>query len=87
MERESGTRSNQGKSGRFENNLLPEDILSKIVITWKKSAIGYPSVQSRVITALGLKRLNHQVEHEDTPNILGMVHKVRHLVEVKQVDR
>jgi len=61
-----------------------EDILSKIRIQWKKSAIGYPKEQGRVIHALGLKRLNHEVEREESPIILGMVHKVRHLVEVKR---
>jgi large subunit ribosomal protein L30 len=61
-----------------------EDVLSKIRIQWKKSAIGYPKEQGRVIEALGLKRLNHEVEREESPTILGMVHKVRHLVEVKR---
>ena len=56
--------------------------MSKIRIQWKKSAIGYPKEQGRVIRALGLRRLNHEVEREDTPSILGMVHKVRHLVQV-----
>ncbi|MFH1559894.1 MAG: 50S ribosomal protein L30 [Chloroflexota bacterium] len=57
--------------------------MSKIRIQWKKSAIGYPKEQGRVIRALGLKRLNQEVEREGTPSILGMVHKVRHLVQVK----
>ena len=57
--------------------------MAKIIIRWKKSAIGYPRNQVRVIKALGLKRLQHEVEHEDTPNIRGIVHKVRHLVEVR----
>jgi large subunit ribosomal protein L30 len=56
--------------------------LSKIRIQWKKSAIGYPKEQGRIIKALGLRRLNHEVEREDSPSILGMVHKVRHLVQV-----
>jgi large subunit ribosomal protein L30 len=58
--------------------------LSKIRITWKKSAIGYPKEQGRVVRALGLKRLNDEVEREDSPVIMGMVHKVRHLVQVKR---
>ena len=58
--------------------------MSKIRIQWKKSAIGYPKEQGRVIRALGLRRLNQEVEREDTPSILGMVHKVRHLVMVKR---
>ena len=58
--------------------------MAKIRIQWKKSAIGYPKEQGRVIRALGLRRLNQEVEREDSPSIMGMVHKVRHLVEVKR---
>ena len=58
--------------------------MSKIHILWKKSAIGYPREQGRVIKALGLRRLNQEVEHEDSSSILGMVHKVRHLVQVRR---
>ena len=58
--------------------------MSKIRITWKKSAIGYPKEQGRVIRALGLKRLNQEVEREDSPVAMGMVHKVRHLVQVRR---
>ena len=58
--------------------------MAKIRIQWKKSAIGYPKDQGRVIKALGLRRLNHEVVREDSPTIMGMVHKVRHLVEVKR---
>ena len=57
-------------------------VLGKLRIRWKKSAIGYPREQGRVIRALGLRRLHHEVEHEGTPSILGMIHKVRHLVEI-----
>ncbi len=58
--------------------------MAKIRIQWKKSAIGYPKEQGRVIRALGLRRLNQEVEREDSPTIMGMVHKVRHLVVVKR---
>ena len=59
--------------------------MSKIAVTWKKSTIGFPRDQRRTIASLGLRRLNQTVEHEDTPPIRGMVHKVRHLVEVREV--
>ena len=59
--------------------------MAKIAITYKKSAIGYEKSQKRAIESLGLKRLNQTVEHEDTPSILGVVHKVRHLVTVTPV--
>lgn len=59
--------------------------MSKVAITWKKSDIGYPKDQRLTIAALGLRRLNRTVEHEDTPAIRGMIFKVRHLVEVKEI--
>ena len=60
--------------------------MAKIAVTWKRSAIGFPQDQRRTIAGLGLRRLHHTVEHEDTPSIRGMVDKVRHLVEVSDVE-
>jgi large subunit ribosomal protein L30 len=54
-------------------------------ITYVKSAIGYNLKQKRTVRALGLRRLGDVVEQEDTPVIRGMVHKVRHLVQVEEV--
>lgn len=51
-------------------------------ITLKKSAIGFDRKQKLVVAGLGLRRLNHTVELPDTPSTRGMIHKVRHLVEV-----
>ena len=49
-----------------------------------KSAIGFSYRQKRTIKALGFTKLNSVVEHEDTPQVRGMIEKVRHLVvEVK----
>ncbi len=58
--------------------------MGKIRITWKKSAIGYNQNQKRTIQALGLRRLNQVIEHEDIPSIRGMVRNVRHLVSVEE---
>jgi large subunit ribosomal protein L30 len=55
--------------------------MSKIKVTWKKSAIGRPDIQARTIRALGLHRLGETVEHDDTPQVLGMIRSVTHLVE------
>jgi large subunit ribosomal protein L30 len=60
--------------------------MSRLRITWTKSAIGYAKDQKKTISALGLKRLHHTVEHDDTRAIRGMAHKVRHLVELEEVD-
>lgn len=59
--------------------------MSRLRITYVKSSIGYSRDQGRTIRALGLRRLNHIVEHEDTPSLRGMLHKVRHLVRVEEV--
>ncbi|MDI9389029.1 MAG: 50S ribosomal protein L30 [Synergistota bacterium] len=60
--------------------------MAKLRITWKKSIIGTPEDQRRTVRALGLRKLHQTVEHNDTPQILGMVHKVRHLVECVVVE-
>lgn len=54
----------------------------KVRVTYSKSAIGYSRVQKDTVQALGLKRLHQTVEHADTPQIRGMIHKVQHLVTV-----
>ena len=58
--------------------------MAKIKITLKKSTIGFARGQRRTVESLGLRQLNHTVEHEDTPSIRGMVRKVQHLVEVSE---
>lgn len=57
----------------------------QLKITWKRSAIGRQQDQKDTIRALGLRRLNQTVVHQDNPSIRGMVYKVRHLVEVEEV--
>ncbi len=57
----------------------------KLRITWTKSAIGYALDQKRTIRALGLRKLHQSVEQSDHPSIRGMIHKVRHLVTVEEV--
>jgi large subunit ribosomal protein L30 len=54
----------------------------RVKVTLKKSTIGFGKKQAAVVEGLGLRRLNHTVELADTPAIRGMIHKVRHLVEV-----
>ena len=54
--------------------------MSTIKIKQVKSRIGAPKNQKRTLGSLGLRKLNHVVEHEATPSILGMVEKVKHLV-------
>ncbi len=56
----------------------------KLKITLVKSPIGYSKRQKGTVRALGLKRMNHSVEQEDTPVIRGMIAKVSHLVKVEE---
>ena len=55
-------------------------------ITYVKSSIGYAKDQKVTVRTLGLRRLNQTVEQDDNPAIRGMVHKVRHLVRVEEVE-
>ncbi len=59
--------------------------MAKIQIKQVKSRIGRPERQKRTLDALGLRKMNQVVEHNATPDILGMVNKVRHLVQVTEV--
>jgi large subunit ribosomal protein L30 len=53
-------------------------------ITLVKSPIGYSKRQKGTVRALGLKKINHTVEQEDTPVIRGMIAKVSHLIKVEE---
>ena len=59
--------------------------MGKIKITQVKSAIKKPVRQKRTLEALGIRKLHQTIEVEATPQILGMVHKISHLVEVEEV--
>lgn len=59
--------------------------MAKIRITQVKSKNGKPERQKKTLEALGIRKLNHSVEHEATPQILGMVTKVKHLVKVENI--
>ncbi len=53
-------------------------------VTLMKSPIGFNRNQEAVVRGLGLRRIRHTVELKDTPATRGMIHKVRHLVEVTE---
>ncbi len=59
--------------------------MAKLNITQIKSRIGSSANQRKNLDALGLKKINQTVQHEDTPIILGMIGKVKHLVKVEEV--
>ena len=59
--------------------------MKKLKVTQVKSAINRPVRQKRTIEALGIKKLTQPVEHEATPQVLGMINKVSHLVKVEEI--
>ncbi len=59
--------------------------MGKIKVTQVKSAIKRTARQKRTLEALGLRKLHQTIEVEATPQVLGMVNKVSHLVEVEEV--
>jgi large subunit ribosomal protein L30 len=65
----------------FTMNAQPK----KIRVTLKRSVIGRPDAQRKVVSALGLKKTNHSVEHLDTPVIRGMVGAISHLISVEEI--
>lgn len=58
--------------------------MGKIKITLVKSPIHRPKDQKDTVKALGIKKMNHSVEKEVNPQIMGMVNKVAHLVKVEE---
>ena len=59
--------------------------MAKIRIKQVRSKIDRPERQKRTLEALGLKKINQVVEHDGTPQILGMVNAVKHLIEVVEI--
>ncbi|MDH5413130.1 MAG: 50S ribosomal protein L30 [Flavobacteriaceae bacterium] len=59
--------------------------MKKIRVKQVKSKIRRPQNQKRTLEALGLRKMNQVVEHNATPEILGMVNKVKHLLSVEEV--
>ena len=56
--------------------------MSTLKITQRRSSNGADAGQRDTLRSLGLRKINQTVEREDSPQLRGMVHKVRHLVEV-----
>ena len=59
--------------------------MAKLKITQIKSRIGSSALQKKNLDALGLRKINQTVEHDDSAIILGMVEKVKHLVRIGEV--
>ena len=61
-----------------------QDASKKLKVTLVKSTIGFNKTQAKTVEGMGLRRIRHTVELPDTPETRGMIHKVRHLVEVAE---
>lgn len=61
--------------------------MAKIKVTQVKSSIKRLQNQKRTLEALGLRKIGQIVEHEDTPNVMGMIERVKHLVSVEEVKK
>jgi large subunit ribosomal protein L30 len=59
--------------------------MAKVKVKQVKSKIDKPARQKRTLQALGLRKMHQVVEHEATPQIMGMIAKVQHLVSVEEV--
>jgi large subunit ribosomal protein L30 len=57
-----------------------------VKVTLRRSVIGEKPKTRATVESLGLKRIRHTVEHVDSPTLRGMLHKVRHLVDVEESD-
>ena len=64
---------------------MAKDKVKEIKVTQIRSTIGFSKDQKRTIEALGLRRINHSKIHKATPQIIGMVNKVKHLLKVEDV--
>ena len=59
---------------------------SQLKIKLVRSLVGYPETQRRVVRGLGLRKPNSEVLRPNTPDIMGMVRKIPHLVAVEVVE-
>jgi large subunit ribosomal protein L30 len=59
--------------------------MGRVKVTQVKSVIDRPKRQKDTMRALGLRKINHSVEHDSTPQVMGMIAKVQHLIKVENI--
>ncbi len=59
--------------------------MTKVKVTQIKSVIDRPKSQKATMKALGLRKMNQSVEHDGSPQVLGMINKIKHLVKIEEV--
>lgn len=62
---------------------MADQPIKRVRVTLVKSAIGYSERHKKTVRALGLRRLNQTVEHDDNPTLRGMLSLVNHLVRIE----
>ena len=62
----------------------PQASAKRVKVTLVRSPIGFNKTQALTVEGMGLRRIRHTVELPDTPETRGMIHKVRHLVDVSE---
>jgi large subunit ribosomal protein L30 len=67
-----------------KKNAAAKPAAKKLKVTLLRSPIGFNRTQGLTVEGMGLRRIRHTVELPDTPETRGMIHKVRHLVEVSE---
>jgi large subunit ribosomal protein L30 len=77
-------RSGAGRSITMAKKAAAKPAVKKLKITLVRSPIGFNRTQGKTVQGMGLRRIRHTVELPDTPETRGMIHKVRHLVEVTE---
>jgi large subunit ribosomal protein L30 len=73
-----------GKVAAMANQRTDSKGAGKVKVTLVRSPVGFNRNQAEVVRSMGLRRIRHSVELKDTPATRGLIHKVRHLVEVSE---
>jgi large subunit ribosomal protein L30 len=60
--------------------------MKMLKITLKRSLIGKPEKQRKILRSFGLRKINQSVEQKDTPSVRGVIHKISHMIEVTKTE-
>ncbi len=85
--KETTSKKNQEKAGAKTEAWKAKSPEKQLKVKLVRSLIGRPKKQREVVKGLGLGRINSEVTRKDCPEIWGMINKVPHLVEVKELDK
>jgi len=60
--------------------------MTKVQVKQIRSSIGSTKRQKETLKALGLRKINHTVEQENVPQVMGMINKVKHLITINEIN-